>query len=228
MKHCFVKGGGSIASALLHRAGPIGPNAPAHLSVNGERLGLGGRAPKLCARAAAAGHARDSETPRGNTMIKVGDRLPDTTFMTMGADGAPKPMKTNEVFAGKKVALFAVPGAYTPTCHKQHMAGFVQNYDELKKKKFDMVACTAVNDVFVLTNWAKDSKADGKITMLADGSAEFAKKVGLDIDLTARGLGVRSKRYSMIVEDGVVKSLNVEDAPPNHDKSSAATMCAMA
>jgi peroxiredoxin len=104
----------------------------------------------------------------------------------------------------------------------------VQNYDELKKKKFDIVACTAVNDVFVLTNWAKDSKADGKITMLADGSADFAKKLGLEIDLTARGMGVRSKRYSMIVEDGVVKSLNVEDAPPNHDKSSAATMCAMA
>ncbi len=159
-------------------------------------------------------------------MIKVGDRLPDTTFMTMGADGAPKPMKTNEVFAGKKVALFAVPGAYTPTCHKQHMAGFVQNYDELKKKKFDMVACTAVNDVFVLTNWAKDSKADGKITMLADGSAEFAKKVGLDIDLTARGLGVRSKRYSMIVEDGVVKSLNVEDAPPKPTTSRAPRPCA--
>jgi peroxiredoxin len=161
-------------------------------------------------------------------MIKVGDRLPDSTFMTMGADGAPKPMKTNEVFAGKKVALFAVPGAYTPTCHKQHMAGFVENYDELKRKKFDVVACTAVNDVFVLTNWAKDSRADGKITMLADGSAEFAKKVGLDIDLTARGLGVRSKRYSMIVEDGVVKSLNVEDAPPNHDKSSATNLCRMA
>jgi glutaredoxin/glutathione-dependent peroxiredoxin len=161
-------------------------------------------------------------------MIKVGDRLPDTTFMTMGPDGAPKPMKTNEVFAGKRVALFAVPGAYTPTCHKQHMAGFVQNYDELKKKKFDVVACTAVNDVFVLTNWARDSKADGKILMLADGSAEFAKKLGLEIDLGARGLGTRSKRYSMIVEDGVVKSLNLEDAPPNHDKSSAATMCAMA
>ena len=93
-------------------------------------------------------------------------------------------MKTAEVFGGKKVALFAVPGAYTPTCHKQHMAGFVQNYDELKKKGFDMVACTSANDMFVLTNWAKDSKADGKILMLADGSAEFAKKIGLDIDLT--------------------------------------------
>ena len=159
--------------------------------------------------------------------IKVGDRLPETTFMTMSAEG-PKPMKTGEVFDGKKVALFAVPGAYTPTCHKQHMAGFVQNYDQLKSKGFDVVACTAVNDVFVLTNWAKDSKADGKILMLADGSAEFAKKVGLDIDLGARGLGVRSKRYSMIVDNGVVKALNVEEAPPNHGISSAATLCTMA
>jgi len=121
-----------------------------------------------------------------------------------------------------------VPGAYTPTCHKQHMAGFVQNYDELKKKGFDVVACTSTNDIFVLTNWAKDSKADGKILMLADGSAEFAKKIGLDIDLGARGLGVRSKRYSMIVDNGVVKSLNVEEAPPNHDISSAATLCSLA
>jgi peroxiredoxin len=159
--------------------------------------------------------------------IKVGDSLPDSTFMTMSADG-PKPMKTEEVFGGKKVALFGVPGAYTPTCHKQHMAGFVANYDELKKKGFDVVACTSTNDVFVLTNWAKDSKADGKILMLADGSAEFAKKIGLDIDLSARGMGVRSKRYSMIVENGVVKALNVEDAPPNHDKSSAANLCSMA
>ena len=146
--------------------------------------------------------------------------------MTMGADGAPKPLKTAEEFAGKKVALFAVPGAYTPTCHKQHMVGFVQNYDELKKK-VDMVACTAVNDVFVLTAWAKDSKADGKIQMLADGSAEFAKKLGLEVDLTARGLGVRSRRYSMIVQDGVVKSLNVEEGP-GVEKSGATAMCALA
>ena len=159
--------------------------------------------------------------------IKVGDRLPDTTFMTMSAEG-PKPSETSEVFGGKKVALFAVPGAYTPTCHKQHMAGFVANYDTLKQKGFETVACTSTNDIFVLTNWAKDSKADGKILMLADGSAEFAKKIGLDIDLTARGLGVRSKRYSMIVEDGVVKSLNVEEAPPNHDKSSATMLCSLA
>lgn len=159
--------------------------------------------------------------------IKVGDSLPETTFMTMSAEG-PKPAKTAEVFGGKKVALFAVPGAYTPTCHKQHMAGFVQNYDELKKKGFDVVACTSTNDIFVLSAWAKDSKADGKILMLADGSAEFAKKIGLDIDLGARGLGTRSKRYSMIVDNGVVKSLNVEEAPPNHDISSAATLCSLA
>jgi glutaredoxin/glutathione-dependent peroxiredoxin len=158
--------------------------------------------------------------------IKVGDRLPEATFTTMGSDG-PKPMTTAEVFDGKKVALFAVPGAYTPTCHKSHMPGFVERAAELKKKGFDTIACTSVNDVFVLTQWAKDTGADGKIVMLADGSADFAKKLGLEIDLTARGLGVRSKRYAMSVENGAVKLLNVEDAPPQHDKSSAATLCSM-
>ena len=158
--------------------------------------------------------------------INVGDRLPDTTFMTMSAEG-PKPMKTADVFGGKKVALFAVPGAYTPTCHGQHMPGFVARYDDFKSKGFDTVACTSVNDIFVLTNWAKDSKADGKIQMLADGSAEFAKKVGLEVDLGPRGMGVRSQRYSMIIENGVVKSLNVEPVP-GHDVSSAATMCSLA
>ncbi len=159
--------------------------------------------------------------------INVGDRLPDATFTTMSAEG-PKPMQTAEVFGGKKVALFAVPGAFTPTCSKQHLPGYVQKYDELKSKGFDVIACTAVNDVFVLSAWSKDSAADGKVLMLADGSADFAKKIGLDIDLTARGLGVRSKRYSMIVEDGVVKSLSVEEVPSNHDKSSAALLCALA
>jgi glutaredoxin/glutathione-dependent peroxiredoxin len=159
--------------------------------------------------------------------INVGDSLPDTTFTTMSAEG-PKPVKTEEVFGGKKVALFAVPGAYTPTCSRQHLPGYVQKFDELMSKGFDAIVCTAVNDVFVLSAWSKDNAADGKVLMLADGSAEFAKKIGLDIDLTARGLGVRSKRYSMIVEDGVVKALNVEDAPPNHDKSSAATLCSLA
>lgn len=159
--------------------------------------------------------------------IKVGDRLPESTFMIMGEDGAPKPAKTAEVFGGKKVALFAVPGAYTGVCSKQHLPGYVQNYEKLKSQGFDLVACTSVNDIFVLTQWGKDGKAEGKITMLADGSAEFAKKVGLDIDITARGMGIRSKRYSMVVEDGVVKSLNVEESNANHDLSSATTMCSL-
>ena len=159
--------------------------------------------------------------------IKVGDRLPDTTFMVMGPEGAPKPAKTAEVFGGKKVALFAVPGAYTGVCSRQHLPGYVQNHDKLKAQGFDVIACTSVNDIFVLTQWGKDGKADGKVLMLADGSAEFAKKVGLDIDMSARGMGVRSKRYSMVVEDGVVKSLNVEESPANHSASSAETMCTL-
>jgi peroxiredoxin len=156
--------------------------------------------------------------------IKVGDRLPDSTFMTMGGDGAPKPMRTAEIFAGKKVALFAVPGAYTGVCSKQHMPSYVDSYAALKKQGFDLIACTSTNDIFVLSNWAKDSKADGKIMMLGDGSAEFAKKVGLEIDLSQRGMGVRSRRYSMVVEDGVVKQLNVEDQPGVVEKSGAAQL----
>ncbi|MEQ1613440.1 MAG: peroxiredoxin [Hyphomicrobiaceae bacterium] len=155
--------------------------------------------------------------------INVGDKLPEVTFTTMGPDG-PKPVTTAEFFGGKKVALFAVPGAFTPTCSKQHMPGFVANSSEFKGKGIDAIACTAVNDVFVLDAWAKDTGATGKIAMLADGSADFAKKIGLEIDLTARGLGVRSKRYSMIVDNGVVSVLNVEEAPPQHDKSSATTL----
>jgi glutaredoxin/glutathione-dependent peroxiredoxin len=158
--------------------------------------------------------------------LKVGDHLPETSFTVMTAEG-PKPMTTAEFFKGKKVALFAVPGAYTPTCDQKHMPGFVERVAELKAKGFDTIACTSVNDVFVLNKWAEDTKAMGKITMLADGSADFAKKTGLEIDLTARGLGVRSKRYAMAVDNGVVKILNVEDAPPQHDKSSAATLCSM-
>jgi len=158
--------------------------------------------------------------------IKVGDRLPDATFTTMTSEG-PKPQTTADVFNGKKVALFAVPGAFTPTCDQKHMPGFVQRYDQIKQKGVDTIACTSVNDVFVLNAWSKSSGADGKILMLADGSADFAKKLGLEIDLTARGLGVRSKRYSMIIDNGVVTSLNVEDGPPAHDKSSAETLCTL-
>ena len=158
--------------------------------------------------------------------IKVGDKLPDGKFTIMGANG-PEPKTTSEVFSGKKVALFAVPGAYTPTCNNKHMPGFVSCIDELKAKGIDAIACTAVNDVFVLTNWAKDTGAAGKIEMLADGSGDFAKAIGLDIDLSDFGLGLRSKRYAMLVDDGVVKVLNVEDSPPVADKSSAETLCSM-
>jgi len=158
--------------------------------------------------------------------IKVGDKLPEATFMTMGPDGAPKPMTTAEAFGGKKVALFAVPGAFTPTCTKQHLPGFVANEMALKNKGLAAIYCTAVNDIFVMTAWGKEGGASGKITMLADGSAEFAKKIGLDADLAARGLGTRSRRYSMIIDNGVVKVLNVEDAPPSHEKSSATNLLA--
>ncbi|MEQ1649802.1 MAG: peroxiredoxin [Hyphomicrobiaceae bacterium] len=157
--------------------------------------------------------------------IQVGDKLPDVSFTTMTADG-PKPMTTADVFAGKKVALFAVPGAYTPTCHKAHMPGFVDRVAELKAKGFDTIACTSTNDVFVLANWAEDTGAQGKILMLADGSADFAKKIGLELDLGARGMGMRSQRYSMAVENGVVTILNTE-APGKFETSGADTLCSM-
>ena len=158
--------------------------------------------------------------------IKIGDTLPDTTFTVMTAEG-PKPVNSADLFKGKKVALFAVPGAYTPTCHKAHMPGFVDRVAEIKAKGVDEVACTAVNDVFVLSAWGKETGAEGKITMLADGSADFAKALGLEIDLTKHGLGVRSKRYAMLVDNGVVKVLNIEDAPPAHGVSSAETICSL-
>lgn len=158
--------------------------------------------------------------------INIGDKLPDSTFTVMGPEG-PLAKATAEIFAGKKVALFAVPGAYTPTCDKQHLPGFLERYDELKGSGVDTIACTAVNDIFVLDHWAKEHAAESKILMLSDGSAEFAKKIGLEIDLASRGFGIRSKRYAMVVEDGVVKILNVEDLPPHHDKSSAATLCTL-
>ncbi|MEL6872567.1 MAG: peroxiredoxin [Pseudomonadota bacterium] len=156
--------------------------------------------------------------------ISVGDKLPEAAFTVMGPEG-PEQVTTADVFGGKKIALFGVPGAYTPTCHGKHMPGFVAKADELKGKGCDGIACTSVNDVFVLDNWAKDCGAKGTIMMLADGSADFAQKLGLNIDLTERGLGMRSKRYAMMVEDGVVKVLAVEDAPPNHDVSSAEALC---
>lgn len=144
--------------------------------------------------------------------IKVGDKLPNTTFRVMTAEG-PKPKTTDEVFKGKKVALFAVPGAFTPTCSNLHMPSFLNNLDAFKKKGVDTVAVTAVNDAFVMKEWAKATGGDGKIEFLADGSADFVKGVDMVLDASAGGLGIRSKRYSMLVEDGVVKQLNVEEAP---------------
>lgn len=158
--------------------------------------------------------------------IKVGDKLPEGKFKVMGSEG-PADKTVSDVFAGKKVALFAVPGAYTPTCHKQHMPGFVDRFDELKGKGIDTVACVAVNDVFVLDHWSSEVNPGGKILILADGSADFTKAIGLEIDLGPFGLGIRSKRYAMLVDDGVVKALNVEDAPPHHDKSSAEAVCSL-
>lgn len=143
--------------------------------------------------------------------IKVGDKVPSATFKVMTKDG-PKDMTTDEMFKGKKVALFAVPGAFTPTCSAKHLPSFVQKADDLKKKGIDSIVCTAANDVFVMNAWGKDQNVGEKVVMAADGSADFAEKMGLALDLKARGMGTRSQRYSMIVEDGVVKTLNVEQA----------------
>jgi peroxiredoxin len=144
--------------------------------------------------------------------IKIGDRLPHAEFTTMTADGQQK-LSTDVVFSGRKVVLFAVPGAFTPTCSMNHLPGFLKEVDAIKAKGVDTIACTSVNDVHVMNAWGKQSGADGKVLMLADGNGAFAKAVGLNVDLNQFGMGERSRRYSMIVENGVVKSLNVEDKP---------------
>jgi peroxiredoxin len=151
--------------------------------------------------------------------IKVGDRVPNGSFTVMTGDG-PKPMTTDELFKGKKVVLFAVPGAFTPTCHKNHLPGFVKNAAAIKAKGVNTIAVTGVNDVFVMDAWKKASGGDA-IEFLADGSGNWAKALGLTADLTERGLGVRSQRYAMVVDDGVVKMLNVEDAPGKAEISGA-------
>ena len=151
--------------------------------------------------------------------IKVGDRVPNASFTVMTGEG-PKPKSTDELFKGKKVVLFAVPGAFTPTCHKNHLPGFVKNAAEIKAKGIDTIAVTGVNDVFVMDAWKKASGGDA-IEFLADGSAAFANALGLSVDLGSRGLGTRSQRYAMVVEDGVVKTLNVEDTPGKADISGA-------
>src|SRR5436853_2694559 len=142
--------------------------------------------------------------------IKVGDRLPNAKFR-VGTPEGPAWKTTDEIFKGKKVALFAVPGAFTGTCHKTHMPSILQSADAIKAKGVDTIAVTAVNDVFVMDAWKKASGAEGKIEFLADGNGDFAKSLGLALDASGNGLGLRSKRYCMVVDDGVIKSIGVED-----------------
>jgi peroxiredoxin len=152
--------------------------------------------------------------------ISVGDKLPEATFTTMTAEG-PTQMSTADVFAGRKVVLFAVPGAFTPTCHMKHLPGFVAHAADLKAKGVDTIACLSVNDVFVMNAWADQSEAKDVVTFLADGSAEFTKAIGMELDASGFGMGIRSKRYAMLVDDGVVKVINAEEAPSSAAISSA-------
>ncbi|MDE2462742.1 MAG: peroxiredoxin [Alphaproteobacteria bacterium] len=154
--------------------------------------------------------------------IKVGDKLPSATLLEM-KNGSPTPIKSDDFFAGKKVAVFALPGAFTPTCSAKHLPGFVQHADELRKKGIDAIACISVNDAFVMGAWGKDQGVGEKVHMLADGNGEFTRKVGLTLDGSKFGMGERSQRYAMVVDNGVVKQLNVEE-PGAFEVSSAEYM----
>jgi len=150
--------------------------------------------------------------------IKIGDRLPEATLSESTSFAefcpvAPEPVVVADAVKGKRIVIFGVPGAFTPTCSAQHVPGFLKHLDELKAKKVDEVWCIATNDGFVMAAWGQSEKAIGKIRFLGDGSAELTKKLGLELDLTAHGMGVRSQRFSMLVDDGVVKQLNVETGP---------------
>ena len=151
--------------------------------------------------------------------ISNGDTIPTVNIAVMG-DSGPEGLTTDDLFKGKKVVLFGVPGAFTPTCSAQHLPGFINNADAIKAKGVDTIACISVNDPFVMGAWGKDQSAGEAVVMVADGSAEFAKATGLEFDLGAKGLGLRNQRYSMIVEDGVVKNMNL-DEPGNFEVSSA-------
>ena len=166
-------------------------------------------------------------------MIKVGDSLPAATLMEYsevegeGCSIGPNAVDVAKASAGKTIALFALPGAFTPTCSAKHVPGYVQQFDELKAAGVDEIWCVSVNDAFVMGAWAREQKSVGKVRMLGDGSAAFTQATGLTLDLTARGMGVRSNRYSMLVKDGKVASLNIE-APGKFEVSDAATMLAQA
>ncbi|BAQ16461.1 peroxiredoxin [Methyloceanibacter caenitepidi] len=157
--------------------------------------------------------------------IAEGDTLPEATFRTMGPDGI-QTLSAKDVFGGKKVVLFAVPGAFTPTCHLKHLPGFIGSADAFKAKGVDDVVCLAVNDPFVLSTWAEATGAGDKVTILSDGNAEFTKKIGMDFDGSGVGLGTRSKRYAMVVEDGTVKVLKTEENPGEANVSDAESMLA--
>jgi peroxiredoxin len=165
--------------------------------------------------------------------IKVGDKLPDGTlqeFIEVEGNGCtvgPNTFKVEDEVKGRKIAIFALPGAFTPTCSAKHVPSYLANYDKLKAKGVDEIWCLSVNDPFVMGAWSRDQKAGGKIRFMADGSAEYAKKLGLTLDLTARGMGVRANRFSMLVDDGVVKTLNVE-APGKFEVSGGETMVSQA
>jgi len=158
-------------------------------------------------------------------MIKVGDKVPSATLMLM-KDGGPKPVSTDQLFAGKKVALFALPGAFTPTCSAKHLPGFIQHSEALRAKGIDTIACVSVNDAFVMGAWGEQQKAGEKVMMLADGNGDFTRALGLELDGTRFGMGKRSQRYSMVVDNGVVTQLNVE-APGAFEVSSADHMMAL-
>ena len=162
--------------------------------------------------------------------IKVGDRLPEGKLMestefdsATQCAMAPKEVSVGETVRGKKIAIFGLPGAYTPTCSAKHVPSYLQNVDKLKSKGVNEIWCIAANDAFVMAHWGRDQKALGKIRFLADGGAEWSKKMGLELDLSARGMGMRCNRFSMLVDDGVVKQINVE-APGKFDVSDAGTM----
>lgn len=152
--------------------------------------------------------------------IAIGSRLPDATFRVMTPSG-PATRSTDDIFAGKRVVLFAVPGAFTPTCSNSHLPGFLTHLGAFEAKGIDTVACTAVNDVHVLNAWAEATGASGRITFLADGNGDFARALGLDQDGGASGMGLRSKRYAMLVEDGVVKVVNVDEVRGSTEQSAA-------
>jgi peroxiredoxin len=152
--------------------------------------------------------------------IKIGDKLPDVSLRRLG-DGGIEELGTDALTKGKKIVLFAVPGAFTPTCSEQHLPGFLQHADAIKAKGVDMIACVSVNDPFVMSEWSKATKSAGKIDILSDGNAEFTKAIGMELDASGFGLGIRSQRYAMVVEDGVVRMLLVEEVPTQAETSSA-------